>query len=282
MSSGQPHDHFISRAHIRQWATDNRVTVLRRGQREPKLLDVGKAVAAEQGLNDPVIEAAYGRVESAFSRALSRSIRSPGQLTGHDRKAFREYCVLMHDRYPALRGSSIDHRALPGGGTMMVPDPANWGVGGDLAHSLAQLAPAMPREEPKLARLQLLPTFAHFLPDGMWIFRGGPMLLGDAGLHSMTLHPQTRGGQTYVAMPLAPDAMLVLGKRLPPVEDVETIGRTLTMRVAMSSTVVVDTPAAPVITAFVQEMWGAQLGPAGTGTPAAMRIWDQPEDIPNV
>jgi hypothetical protein len=55
----QSYDHYISRVHMREWATKNRVTVLRRGATKPKPLDVGKAIAAEQGLNSPSIETAY-------------------------------------------------------------------------------------------------------------------------------------------------------------------------------------------------------------------------------
>lgn len=280
MPSKQRYDHFISRVHIRQWATDNRVTLLQRGQADPKVVDVGKLTAAERGLNDPLVEAGYGRIESAFSRALFRSTTSPRSLTAVDRRAFREYCVLVHDRYPALRGSSTDNRALPGGNAMMVPHPANWGAGSDWSQGLADSARAMPREEPKLARLRLLPMFADLLPEGMWIFYGGPMLLGDAGVHAITLHPETRGGQTYVAMPLTPGSMLIFGEQVPSSTDAETIGHALTMKVAMFSTVVADTLEAPIVSAFVRDMWDAQPGPAGAGVPVAVRIWDRPEDIP--
>lgn len=67
---GLPFDHYISRAHMRQWATNNRVTMLRRDGISSKEIDIGRAVAAERGLNDPALEAAYGKLESAFSQAL--------------------------------------------------------------------------------------------------------------------------------------------------------------------------------------------------------------------
>jgi Protein of unknown function (DUF4238) len=120
---GQPYDHFISRAHMRQWATNNRVTVLRRGRNNPKPLDIGKAVAAEQGLNNPSIEVAYGKIESAFSKALSRLLDSLSTPTVGDWQALRNYAVLMFDRYPALRGSAADEHVLPGGNAMMVNRP---------------------------------------------------------------------------------------------------------------------------------------------------------------
>ncbi|RFA06889.1 hypothetical protein B7R21_17895 [Subtercola boreus] len=86
---GQPYDHYISRAHMRQWATTNgqRVTVLRRGMKIPKPLDVGNAIAAEQGLNDAATEKAYGKVENAFRAALPRLLDSSSTLADTDWQA---------------------------------------------------------------------------------------------------------------------------------------------------------------------------------------------------
>jgi len=278
--SGLPRDHFISRVHIRQWATQNQVTMLRRGGGEAQALDVGKAIAAESGLNDPVIEAAYGKIESAFSRALQRVMNRTGDLTVRNEQAIREYCVLMHDRYPALRGSATDERALPGGAAMMVPNPANWGASNDAGSVLDRLTRDLGREEVKMSRLRMLPTFARLLPAKMWIIRGGPTLLGDAGVHSITLHPEIDNGQTYVAMPLAPDATVIFGSVRPGDEDVDTIVRLTMMKVAMSSTVVIDSVSAPLISAFVQDMWLRQGEPAGKGVPFSTRVWGRPQDIP--
>ena len=276
---GQPYDHFISRAHMRQWATNNRVTVLRRGRDKPKPLDIGKAIAAEKGLNNPSIELAYGMIESAFSRALSRLFSSLSTPTDGDWQALRNYAVLMHDRYPALRGVAADEHGLPGGNAMMVPNPAHWGGVGGPSDPRAHLATTMDREQLKALRAQLLPLNARSLPPMTQIFRIGPMLLGDAGIHAITLHPDDKARQTYVAMPLSSDALVVFGDRLPQDEDVREIARVLTMKVAMGSTVVVDTPEAPVINGFVLEMWSHQREPSGAGLPNAVRVWSRIEGI---
>lgn len=78
------YDHYIYAAHMRRWATENRVTVLRRGEEAAKTLDVGRHLAAERGLNDPLIEAAYGKVEDAFNRALPRLLDSLNTPTDRD------------------------------------------------------------------------------------------------------------------------------------------------------------------------------------------------------
>lgn len=161
---GLPFDHYIARAHMRQWATNNRVTVLRRGMQAPKALDVGKAVAADQGLNAPVIEAAYGRVEDAFSRALPRLLDFTRVPTSVDLSAVREYAVLLHDRYPALRGSADRNFGSHGGNVMMVPNPANWGRRDKASGELAHFATIMNREQLKGVRLQALPVLAQLLP----------------------------------------------------------------------------------------------------------------------
>jgi len=276
-------DHYICAAHMRRWATDNRVTVLRRGEPRPKALDIGSLVAAEQGLNAPPNEAAYGKVEDAFSRALPRLLDSLSTPTDRDWRAVREYAVLMHDRYPALRGSAADQHGLPGGNVMMVPNPANWGGTSGLSDPLAHSATTMSREQLKAARLELLPVFARSLPRITQVFHVGPMLLGDAGIHAITLHPDDKTARTFVAMPLSPGAMVVFGNEL--VEDQEALdlARFLTMKVAMESTVVVDTLQAPVIKGrHVAGMWNHQLDPSGAGLPKAVRVWSRIEDIPDL
>lgn len=165
---------------MRQWATANRVTVLRRGRRKPKLTDVGNAVAAECGLNDPVTEAAYGRIEGAFSKALKRLFDRTATPTDRDWTAVREYATLVHDRYPALRGSAAEENGLPGANTMMVPNPAHWGSN-PATNSWGQLATVMDRESLKAFRLQILAVAARLLPQSHQIFHTKPMLLGDAG-----------------------------------------------------------------------------------------------------
>jgi hypothetical protein len=276
---GQPYDHFISRAHMRQWATNNRVMVLRRGRNEPKPLDIGKAVAAEQGLNNPSIEMAYGMIESDFSEALLRLLDSLSTPKVGDWQALRNYAVLMFDRYPALRGSAADEHGQPGGNAMMVPNPAHWGGVGGVSDPLAHLATTMDRERLKAVRLQLLPLNARSLPPMMQVFRVGPMLLGDAGIHAITLHPDDKSHRTYVAMPLSPEALVVFGNQLPEDEEVREIASVLRMKVAMESTVVVDTPEAPVINEFVTEMWRHQRVPSGAGVPNAVRVWSRIEDM---
>src|SRR5690606_9131870 len=141
-------------AHMRRWATDNRVTVLRRGDLKPKKLEIGIAVAAEQGLNTPPIETAYGKIEDAFIRALPRLLNPSSSPTDRDWQSVREYAVLLHDRYPALRGSAADEHALPGGNAVMAANPANWGNVTGLTDRLAQSATTMSREQLKAARLQ--------------------------------------------------------------------------------------------------------------------------------
>ena len=55
----------------------------------------------------------------------------------------------------------------------------------------------------------------------------------------------------------------------------------LRMKVAMESTIVVDTPEAPVINGFVMEMWSHQPEPSGAGLPNAVGVWSRIEDIPD-
>jgi hypothetical protein len=277
----QPYDHFISRVHMRQWATNNRVTVLRRGRNKPKLLDIGKAIAAEQGLNSPSIEAAYGKIESDFGAALPRLLDSFSTPVGRDWQSVREYAVLTHDRYRALRGAADDAHGLPGGNAMMVPNPAHWGGVSAVSDPLAHLATTMDRERLKEARVQALPGNAQRLPPMMQVFRGGPMLLGDAGIHAINLHPDDKTIRSYIAMPLSCNALVVFGYQLVEDEDVPEVERVLRMKVAMESTVVVDTPEAPVINGFVMEMWGNQPEPSGAGVPKSVHLWSRIEDIPD-
>jgi hypothetical protein len=276
---GQSFDHYIYAAHIRQWATKNRVTVLVRGDSTPKPLDVGRAVAAEQGLNSPTIEAAYGKVENAFIRALPRLISPSSASTDRDWNAVREYAVLMHDRYPSLRGSATNEYGLPGGNTMMVPNPAHWGTGSDELDPLAQLATTMDREELKAMRMRFLPHSARMLPPVTQVLHVGPMLLGDAGVHAITLHPDGKTQQPYVAMPLSPGAAVVFGKQVVGDADALELVRILNMSIAVRSSVVVDTLAAPVI-GIVAQMWANQPEPSGSGHPRAIHVWNQLEDIP--
>ncbi|WP_100809980.1 MULTISPECIES: DUF4238 domain-containing protein [unclassified Microbacterium] len=273
-----PFDHYISRAHMRQWATNHRVSMLQRG-RKPKVIEVGKKVAAEQGLNDPALEAAYGKVEDAFSRALRRLLDFSSAPTDDEWRAVREYTVLMHDRYPALRGSAVDEHGVYGGNAIMAPNPANWGNADGATAPLAQLATLMDREQLKDARRQLLSVNAQLLPRITQVFRVGPMLLGDAGVHALTLRPDADTERTYVAMPLSPDAMVVFGNQNADDDEVRDIGRLLTTKVAMESTVVIDTPEAPVITSFVTEMWSHQPEPTGAGLPKTVRVFNRIDDI---
>ncbi|MFS0865984.1 DUF4238 domain-containing protein [Microbacterium sp. 179-B 1A2 NHS] len=276
-----PHDHYISRVHMRQWAIDNRVTVLRRGGSKPKVLDVGKAIAAEQGLNNPLLEAAYGKVENSFARALPQLIGAAGPPTDDDWRAVREYAVLMHDRYPALRGSAMAKNGLPGGNAMMVPNPAHWGDSDGALDALSNLATVMDREQLKEARLQFLPISARLLPPQMQVLHVGPLLLGDAGVHAISLHPDAETLRSYVAMPVSCDALIVFGRQLPDDEEAIQIGQILRMKVAMESTVVVDTPEAPIIEGFVAEMWSGQPAPSGTGLPSSIDVWTRFEHIPD-
>ena len=275
------YDHYIYAAHMRRWATGNQVAVLRRGEEAAKTFEVGRRVGAERGLNHALLEAAYGKVEDAFNRALPRLLDSLKTPTDRDWQAVREYAVLMHDRFPGLRGSAADEHGLPGGNAMMVPNPVHWGVAGGMSDSLANLATTMDREQLKAARLQLLPLNAHFLPPMTQVIHVGPMLLGDASVHPITLHPGDKTARTYLAMPLSPGAMVVFGNQLVGDEEALNLARLLNMKVAMESTVVVDTPEAPVIKSFVAEMWRYQLEPSGTGLPKAVHVWSRIEDIPD-
>ncbi|MFF7291125.1 DUF4238 domain-containing protein [Microbacterium sp. NPDC008134] len=275
-----PADHYIARTHMRRWATNNRVSVLQRGKNEPQLLDVGRAVAAERGLNDPSIEAAYGRIENRFSKTLERLLDRSSSPTDRDWNAVREYATLVHDRYPALRGSAVEQNALPGGNIMMVPDPANWG-GSAASDSLDQLATSMDRESLKALRLQMLGIAAQLLPRFQQVFYVGPMLLGDAGIHAITLHPEGTLARTYVAMPLASDAMIVFGHQLPEDSEVSQIAQTLIMKTALHSTVVIDTIEAPLLNTLVTDMWKHQPEPVGTGAPKAIHLYDSLTDIPH-
>lgn len=276
---GVPFDHYISRAHLRQWARDHRVTMMHRGGK-PQLIEVGKKVAAEQGLNDAALEAAYGKVEDAFRRALRRLLDFSSVPTGTDWRAVREYAVLMHDRYPALRGSASHEYGAAGGNIMMVPNPANWGSAQGASESLSRVATTMDRELLKKTRLQLLPVNAQLLPRVAQVFRVGPMLLGDAGVHAIMLSPDAETTRAFVAMPLSSDAMIVFGSQHADDHEVSEIARVLTMKVAVESTVVIDTPEAPLISSLVAEMWAYQPEPLGAGLPQAIRVFDRLEDIP--
>ncbi|WP_156458805.1 DUF4238 domain-containing protein [Microbacterium sp. Leaf179] len=273
-------DHYISRFHMRQWATENRITVLVRGWNEPKQLEVGKKVAAELGLNAPSIEAAYGKVETATSRALRRLLDRSATPTDRDWNAVREYAVLVHDRFRALRGSAANEKGLPGGNAMMMPNPAHWGRTDDSPNPLDRLATVMDREALKAARLQHLPLAARLLPPKMQILHGPPMLLGDAGIHAISLNPDKNRQRTFVAMPLAPGSMIVFGEQLPSDDDASDLHRMLNMKIAMESTVVIDTLEAPIINSFVAEMWKYQVGPSGAGVPQAIRVFNDLNDIP--
>lgn len=273
-------DHYISRFHMRRWVTyDNRVTVLTRDRSVPRQLDVGELVASEPGLNAPPIEAAYGKVESAANRALRRLLDRSMTPTDRDWDAVRKYAVLMHDRYPALRGSAANEKGLHGGNAMMVPNPAHWGRPDDTPNPLDRLATVMDREVLKAARLQFLPLTARLLPPMMQIFHAGPMLLGDAGIHAIALNPDKNRQRTFVAMPLSPGAMIVFGHQLPEDDEVSDLHRMLNVKIAMESTVVIDTLDAPVINGFVVEMWKHQAGPSGAGVPQAIRVFNNLEDI---
>ncbi|CAH0165295.1 hypothetical protein SRABI128_00895 [Microbacterium sp. Bi128] len=266
---------------MRRWATsNNRVTVLARGWSEPKQLEIGKKVATELGLNAPSAEAAYGKVESALSRALERLLDKSATPTDRDWNALREYAVLVHDRFPAFRGSAANEKGLPGGNAMMVPNPAHWGRMDDATSSLDQLATAMGREALKAERLQHLPFAAGVLPPMMQILHAGPMLLGDAGIHSISLISDGGRQRTFVAMPLSPSDLIVFGEQLPEDHEASDLDRMLNMKIAMESTVVVDTVEAPVVNGFVAEMWNHQPGPSGAGVPQAIRVFDNLEDIP--
>jgi len=277
---GTSYDHYIYAAHMRKWATENRVTVLRRGERKPRLLDIGKAVAAERGLNAPSTEAAYGKVEDLFNRALPRLIDPMSKPTDRDWKALREYAVLVHDRYPVLRGLAADEHGLSGGNAMMVPNPAHWGSASPATNPVASLATSMDREQLKAARLQLLPLSAQYLPPMTQILHVGPMLLGDAGIHAITFHPEPATARAYVAMPLTPGAMVAFGDQIISDEEGLNLARILNLKLAMESTVVVDTLEAPVITGMVAEMWKHQVEPSGAGLPNSLHLWSRIEDVP--
>lgn len=274
------YDHYISRFHMRQWATENRITVLARGWSESKQLEVGKKVAAELGLNAPSIEAAYGKVETATSRALRRLLDRFATPTDRDWNAVREYAVLLHDRFPAFRGSAANENGLPGGNGIMVPNPAHWGRSDLTSDPLDRLATVMDRESLKAVRLQHLPIAARSLPPVMQILHGGPLLLGDAGIHAISLNPEKNRQRTFVAMSLSPVDMIVFGHQLPEDDEAADLHRMLNIKIAMESTVVIDTLEAPVIKGFVAEMWKYQAEPSGTGVPQAIRIFNSFEDIP--
>ncbi|MGN5734690.1 DUF4238 domain-containing protein [Arthrobacter psychrochitiniphilus] len=278
---GQPYDHFISRAHMRQWAKGNRVTVLRRQAEKPKPLDIGKAIAAEQGLNSPSNEAEYGKIENAFARALPRLLKPFSTPTDLDWQAVRKYAVLSHDRYPALRGSAANENGLPGGNAMMVPNPAHWGGAINALSHLDHLATSMDREQLKAMRLQSLPIFAQSLPPMTQVFHGGPMLLGDANIHAITLHANANRSWSCIAMPLSSNSIVLFGDRLFEKEEVREIEQFLRMKVAMDSTVVIDTPEAPVINGLVMDMWRNQHQASGMGAPQAIHVWRRSGDIPD-
>lgn len=273
-------DHYISRFHMRKWATGNRVTVLTRERSVARQLDVGELVASELGLNAPSTEAAYGKVETAASRALRRLLDRSATPTARDWNAVREYAVLVHDRFPAFRGIAANGKGLPGGNAMMVPNPAHWGRRDDTPSAPDQLATVMDRETLKAFRLQFLPLAACQLPPMMQILHAGPMLLGDAGIHAISLNPDKTRQRTFVAMPLASDAMIVFGEKLPEDDEARELHGLLNMKIATESTVVIDTLEAPVINGVVAEMWKYQAEPSGTGVPRAIRVFDDLGDIP--
>lgn len=267
-------DHYISRFHMRRWSTGNRVTVLTRERAAPRQLDIGELVASELGLNARSTEAAYGKVETAASRALRRLLDRSATPTDRDWTAVREYAVLVRDRFPAFRGIAANEKGLPGGNAMMVPNPAHWGRRDDSPHALDQLATVMDREGLKAARLQHLPIAARLLPPMMQIFHGGPMLLGDAGVHAISLNPDKTRQRTFVVMPLAPDAMIVFGQQLPDNDEAGELHGLLNMKIATES---LD---APIINGIVAEMWEYQAGPSGVGVPQAINVFNHVEDIP--
>jgi hypothetical protein len=115
----------------------------------------------------------------------------------------------------------------------------------------------------------------------MQVFHVGPMLLGDAGIHAITMQPDETTARTFVAMPLTPGTMVVFGNQLVEDAEVPALARSLTMKIAMESTVVVDTIDAPIFNMLVAEMWSHQLEPSGEGLPKAIRVWSRIEDIPN-
>nr|WP_307381640.1 hypothetical protein [Microbacterium sp. W4I20] len=247
----------------------------------PKALDIGKAVAADRGLNAPAIEAAYGRVEDAFSRALPRLLDFTRVPTSVDLSAVREYAVLLHDRYPALRGSPTQKYGTHGGNVMMVPSPANWGRTDKASRELAHLATITDREQLKGIRLQALPALAQLLPPVTLVARIGPLLLGDTSIHAITLHRTGKPKRSYTVMPLSSNALIVFGDQAPSNEEVHQLARVVTMKIATESTIVIDTEEAPVVNSFVRQMWEHQLQPAGEGVPQSVDVYDRLQDIPD-
>jgi len=274
-----PFDHYISRSHMRQWATSNRISTLSRSSSKFKVIEVGNGVAGERGLNHPALEARYAKLESALGRALPRLLDFSRPPSDTSLRAIREYAVLVHDRYPALRGSAAGARGIRGGNAVMVPNPAHWGSQDEASDPLALFATEMDREQLKAARWELLPSLAQLLPPIVQVFRVGPMLLGDAGVHAITLHPDARTERTYVAMPLSADALVVFGKQPAAGDEARQIGHLLPLKIAMESTVVIDTPKATLINDFVADMWRHQPDPIGAGRPRAIRVFSRLRDI---
>lgn len=277
---GMSADHYVYAAHMKQWATGNKVTVIRRDGWGPRVTDIGKKVAAQVGLNDSEIEAAYGKVEDAFLRAL-RVLQSPTATPANsDWEALRAYAVLMHDRYPALRGSAETRSGLPGGNIMMPPNPEHWGSHNRQQARLGQLATSMDRELLKTFRLTMLPTSAKLLPPVTEIHHATPLIIGDAGIHSISLHGAGGSGRSFLAMPLTPNSFATFSSAPAAGGDSGEIARILNWKIAAESTVVIDTLEAPLIKGFVAPMWSHAPGPVGFGQPQAVHVYDRVEDIP--
>jgi hypothetical protein len=130
-------------------------------------------------------------------------------------------------------------------------------------------------------RQQLLRTSARGLPRTSQVFHVGPMLLGDAGVHAITLQPDDKTARTYVATMLSPGAMVVFGNNRVENEEALDPARFLTTKVATESTVVVDTLQAPIINGYVADLWSHQREPSGAGRPNAVRVWSRIGDIPD-
>ncbi|KEP72862.1 hypothetical protein HR12_39570 [Microbacterium sp. SUBG005] len=74
--------------------------------------------------------------------------------------------------------------------------------------------------------------------------------------------------------------MIVFGHQLPEGDEASELHRVLNMKIAMESTLVIDTVEAPVINGFVADMWKYQVKPIGAGVPQVVRVFDNLEVIP--
>ncbi|WP_156316702.1 hypothetical protein [Leucobacter japonicus] len=162
---------------------------------------------------------------------------------------------------------------------MMVPNPANWGAGYSVDDPAAQLATAMPREALKQARLDLLPTYASFLPRFQQVFHGPAMLLGDAGVHAIELSSGDASTHTIVAMPLSSTSFIAFASQPLSLSESEQVGRALRFKVAMESTVVIDHVEAPLLNTLVSTLWEVRRAPIGIGIPYTMRISHGPDAV---